>query len=262
MIRLVDTHLHLDSEPFESRHREVVDRACAAGVVAMVSVGTSAASSRRVIELAGRLPAVYPAVGIQPNDVVEAAEGDWEQVESLAIDQREQVVAIGETGIDCYWDRTPLALQRDYFDRHLDLAERLGLPVIIHMRESGAEIVEQLRGSWAERCRGVMHSFTGDRQLMEDCVALGLYISFAGMVTFKKSDSLREVARQVPDDRILVETDSPYLSPEPLRGRRPNEPARVIHTAECLARVRGQSLEEFAALTTANAAALFGLDLD
>lgn len=258
-MRLVDTHLHLDSDDFANREPEIVARAHEAGVAAMISVATSAASSRRVLELSRRLPGVFPAVGIQPNDVVEASEEDWKLIEQLAIECRNEIVAIGETGIDCYWDRTPLPQQRDFFDRHLRLALEHDLPVIIHMRESGQEIVEALRQAWgSRRGRAVMHSFTGDRDLLEQCLELGLYVSFAGMVTFKKSEDLREVARAVPLDRILVETDSPYLSPEPLRGRRPNEPARVVHTARCLAELRGISLDAFARQTTANAIRLFG----
>ncbi len=258
-MQLVDTHLHLDSDDFADREPEIVARAHEAGVVAMISVATSATSSRRVLELSRRLPGVFPAVGIQPNDVVEASEEDWKLIEQLVLEFRDEIVAIGETGIDCYWDRTPLPQQRDFFDRHLRLAREHDLPVIIHMRESGQEIIAALRRAWgSHHGRAVMHSFTGDRGLLEQCLELGLYVSFAGMVTFKKSEDLREVARAVPLDRILVETDSPYLSPEPLRGRRPNEPARVVHTARCLAELRGISLDEFARQTTANAVRLFG----
>ncbi len=265
MLQLIDTHLHLDDPQFEGEREAVVERAREAGVGAMIVVGTSADSSRRVVQLGRELPGVFAAVGIQPNDVIDAGDEDWAVIEQLVEECRAEIVALGETGLDCYWDRTPLEQQQEYFERHLVLAERSDLPVIIHMRESGEEIVSQLRGAWgdaakeADARRGVMHSFTGDADLLEQCLALGLYISFAGMVTFKKSHELRDVARRVPLDRILVETDSPYLSPEPLRGRRPNEPARAVHTARCLAGLFDMSLESFAAQTTQNAIRLFGL---
>jgi TatD DNase family protein len=167
-------------------------------------------------------------------------------------------VALGETGLDRYWDRAPFDLQQEYFDRHLRLSQQRGLPFIVHTRESDADVLAMLREARARGpLAGVMHSFTGAAQTAAECVELGLYISFAGMVTFKKSDALRAVAASVPAERILVETDSPYLSPHPLRGRR-NEPANVAHTAACLAEVRGQSLPNFSAQTTLNARRLFG----
>ena len=259
MIELVDTHAHLDDEAFHGDLDGVVQRAGEAGVGRIIAVGTTRSSSCRVAELAARYRGVWAAVGIQPNDVAEAAPGDWEAVVELAR-TIPKVVAIGETGIDHYWDRTPHDLQRDYFERHLELAAELDLPVIIHMRESGRAIVEQFGRFVGRRAvAGVMHSFTGDKELLDQCLDLGLAISFAGMVTFKKSGDLREVARRVPDDRLLVETDAPYLSPEPLRGRRPNEPSRIVHTARCLAEVRGVTLEELAERTTTNACRLFRL---
>jgi TatD DNase family protein len=171
------------------------------------------------------------------------------------------VVAIGETGLDRYWDCTPIGTQQDYFDRHLRLSQERGLPFIVHMRDCDEEILAMLREARRRGpLRGVMHSFTGSRAMMEECVAMGLAISFAGMVTFKKSAELRAIAAAVPDDRILVETDSPYLTPEPVRKVQRNEPAHVRHTAACLAEVRGTTLEEFAQRTTYNAKRLFAPD--
>src|SRR5439155_17986275 len=157
-----------------------------------------------------------------------------------------------------YWKDTPLPLQQDFFDRHIRLSQATGLPLVIHLRETVAEIFGMLREARQRGpLRGVMHSFTGTAAEAAEFLDLGLHISFAGMLTFKKSDDLRVVAAGIPADRVLVETDSPYLSPEPFRGKRPNEPARVVHTAECLATVRGISLNDFARQTTANAHALF-----
>lgn len=255
---LVDTHAHLDQEDFDADRAQVVARAHAAGVAAIVAIGTTVASSEAVLKLAGEYPGVFAAVGIQPNYCSQAAEGDWERIIALA--SRPGVVAIGETGLDRYWDYSPFAVQQDYFDRHMDLAARLDLPFVVHMRDCGDDILAALRAADARHgpLKGVMHSFTGDAALAAACVDLGLYISFAGMVTFKKSAELRAVAAALPADRILVETDSPYLSPEPHRGKR-NEPARVVQTAACLAAARGETAEAFAAQTTANARRLFRL---
>ena len=168
------------------------------------------------------------------------------------------MVALGETGVDRYWDYTPFAQQQDYFDRHLQLSQQLQLPFIVHMRECGEDILQMLREARQRGpLQGVMHSFTGDTALARECLDLGLYISFAGMVTFKKSTELRAVAAEIPDDRLLLETDAPYLSPHPHRGQRPNEPALLVHTATCLAEVREVSLETLTQQTTTNASTLF-----
>jgi TatD DNase family protein len=258
---LFDTHAHLDQTEFDADRPAVIERAHAAGVATIVAIGVTADSSAAVLRLAGEFaslePSIYAAVGIHPNYCAEAASGDWDRVVEMA--GKPRVVALGETGLDQYRDHAPLALQQDYFDRHLRLSQERDLPFIVHTRESQAEVLAMLREARARGpLRGVMHSFTGDAATAAECVELGMHISFAGMVTFKKSDDLRAVAATVPADRILIETDSPYLSPQPLRGKR-NEPANVALTAECLAKVRGASVEDFAAQTTANARRLFQL---
>jgi TatD DNase family protein len=254
---LIDTHAHLDDPAFDVDRDEVVARARAAGVTNIVAVATDAASSARGLELSARYAGVYPTVGIHPNHAAQAAIGDWEQIERLA--RRPGVVALGETGLDRHWNTTPWEVQVDYFQRHLRLSRVTGLPVVIHTRDCQDEMLVML---WAEAAagalRGVMHSFTGDAEAAVECVALGLYISFAGMVTYKKSEALRQVAAAVRIDRLLVETDSPYLAPQPVRGQR-NEPAHVIYTARLLAELRGATLDEFAEQTTANARRLFRL---
>jgi TatD DNase family protein len=256
---LIDTHTHLDDEQFDGSRAEVVQRASAAGVAAMVAVGSTAASSQVCVELARQYDTIYAAVGIQPNYCQAAAPGDWDTIARLAAQQR--VVALGETGLDRYWDYTPFPVQQDYFERHLRLSQKSGLPVIIHMRDCDEDILEMLREAAGRGpLRGVMHSFTGDAQTAGQCLALGLYISFAGMLTYKKSQDLREIARHIPDDRLLIETDCPYLSPEPKRGQRPNEPALLVHTAAKLAEVRGIEFEQLAQLTSANARRLFAID--
>lgn len=253
---LFDTHAHLDDDQLSSDLVGVVNRAAAAGVTRILAVGTTAESSRNCFVHASRFPRVWSSAGIHPNHAAEAAPGDWDEIVRLSNEPR--VVALGETGLDLYWKDTPLPMQQDYFDRHIRLSQATGLPLVIHLRETAAEILAMLtearrRGPLA----GIMHSFTGTSEQAAAFVDLGLHISFAGMVTFKKSEDLRSVIPTVPSDRLLVETDSPYLSPEPFRGKRPNEPARVIHTAECVARARGVSLADLAGLTTRNSLALF-----
>lgn len=254
---LFDTHAHLDQDDFDADRDEVIRRAETAGLERIIAVGTTAAASRKCVELAARYSIVRAAVGIQPNYCAQAAADDWNVIVELA--RAPGVVALGETGLDRHWDYSPLELQRDYFDRHLRLSQQTGLPFIVHTRESDADVLAMLREARARApLSGVMHSFTGTAETAAECVALGLYISFAGMVTFKKSQDLRAAAATIPTDRILIETDSPYLSPHPLRGKR-NEPANLVYTAACLAEVRGQTPDDFAQLTSANARRLFGV---
>ncbi|MDA0659653.1 MAG: TatD family hydrolase [Planctomycetota bacterium] len=257
-IQLIDTHAHLADESLFPDLYDVLQRAAGVGVVQMVAVGTTLSNSRICLELAKRHPQLYASVGIHPNYCTAAGPTDWEQIVELSTLPR--VVALGETGLDCYWQDVPLDLQRDYFERHLALSRVTGLPVIIHMRESGPQILQVLAdAARIAPVKGVMHSFSGDRALADACLDLGLYISFSGMLTFKKSVGLREIAACIPDDRILIETDCPYLSPEPIRGKHPNEPARVRHTAQCLADARGVSVDTLAQITTSNARTLFQL---
>lgn len=257
---LIDTHAHLDEEAFDPDRSEVIARAAAAGIIRIVTIGTTADTSRRAVEVAANFPSVYAAVGIQPNYAAQAKAGDWEVIESLAAEPR--VVAIGETGLDRYWDYAPFDVQIDYFQRHIELAQRLDKPFVVHCREAEADVVAQLRAAAGRGpLRGVMHSFTGSLETAVACLELGLYISFAGMLTYKKSQALRDLVKELPIERIVVETDSPYLAPQPMRGKR-NEPAFVRVTANALADLAGMPQEEFARQTTANACRLFGLSLD
>lgn len=253
---LYDTHAHLDGPAFASDLPETLDRARAAGVHEVNAIGIDAASSRAVVALARTHARVHAVVGIQPNDVADAAPGDWDEVVRLA--GSPEVVALGETGLDRYWDVAPLALQQDYFDRHLRLAQAEGLAVVIHMRDCEADVLAMLRDARRRGpIAGVMHSYTGSAAGAAEAIDLGLHVSFAGMVTFKKSDDLRAVARGVPLDRLLVETDAPYLTPEPVRKVKRNEPAHVAHTARFLADLRGEPFAEFAQRTTENARRVF-----
>lgn len=256
-LRLFDTHAHLNVDAFDGTVDATVQRAKDAGVEGIMVIGIDVQTSRKACDLAAEYPGyIFAIVGIQPNSAQEADDGDFAIIEDLA--GYPGVRGIGETGLDCYWDDTPIEMQHDYFDRHLELCRQTCLPMVIHMRESGELIVQQLQRQ-STVPPGIMHSFTGDVELAKQCLDLGLHLSFAGMVTFKKSNDLREVAAMVPEDRLLIETDSPYLSPEPLRGKRPNEPARVEHTLRCLADVRNTSPERLADVTTENAKRLFQL---
>ncbi len=255
-MRLFDTHSHLDDPQFDATRADVVARASATGLERIICVGVSADSSKRCVELAATYPTVFAAVGIQPNHVAEAVAGDWEQIVEIAKSGR--VVGLGETGLDRFWDRSPFALQQDYFARHLQLSQETQLPFIVHMRECDEDVLSILRE--ARRVgplQGVLHSFTGQLATAQECLELGLYVSFAGMVTYPKSESLRQIAATIPLNRILIETDAPYLSPHPKRGQRPNEPSLILHTAECLAKVMNLPVNEFATASTENAYRLF-----
>jgi TatD DNase family protein len=254
---LIDTHAHLDEDAFSFDRADVVANAAAAGVTRIVTIGTTLASSKSAIAIAAEFPGVYAAVGIHPNYAAVAQPDDWREVEQFA--NSPKVVAVGETGLDRYWDHTPIEIQQDYFDRHLDLSRRISKPFIVHCREAEADVVAQLRRAAGQgSLNGVMHSFAGSSETADICLEFGMYLSFAGMVTYKKSEDLRQIAARIPADRILVETDSPYLAPVPNRGKR-NEPAWVRHTAELIAHARGIPLAELAAQTTANAERLFSL---
>ncbi|MDP6467494.1 MAG: TatD family hydrolase [Pirellulaceae bacterium] len=255
-MQFVDTHCHLDDDQFDDIRPAVVQRAVQAGVTRMVTVGTTVPASQKCTRLARQYENVMAAVGIQPNYCAEAEPTDWDSIVTLSAEQ--EVVALGETGLDRYWDHTPLDIQRDYFDRHLRLSQRRDLPFIVHMRDCEEDILVVLREARSRGpLQGVMHSFTGTEATARECLELGLYLSFSGMVTYKKSTELRSVAAIVPDNRILIETDAPYLPPHPKRSQRPNEPALVVHTSASLAELRGVAPELFAEQTTTNACCLF-----
>lgn len=255
---LIDTHAHIDDERFDPDRAAVIARAVQAGVSRIVAVGITVQTSQRCIELARQYSELAPTVGIHPNSIAQSRPGDWDSIQQLA--QQTEVVGIGETGLDRHWDFTPFATQQDYFARHLELGQRLNKPVVIHCREAANDVLAMLRDHYHRHgpIRAVMHSFCEDAATAAECVAMGLYVSFAGMLTYKNAADLRAVAAIVPIERLLVETDCPYLAPQPVRGKR-NEPAYVRHTAVCLAGLLGVSLTELAEQTTANAQRLFGL---
>lgn len=257
MIELIDSHAHLDDEKFQGDLDAVLERASQAGVRQIVTIATTGQSSIRCVKLAERFPQLGATVGLQPNNLAQEPADGWDQVLSLV--EHSRVVALGESGLDRHWDFTPFPQQEDFFARHLELARKHRLPVVIHCRKAEADVVRMLRQDFDRHgpVAGVMHSFTGDLTTAEACLAMGLYVSFAGMLTYKNAGDLREVAVKVPLDRVLVETDSPYLAPVPLRGKR-NEPALVVHTAACLAELHGVEASVLAEHATRNARQLFG----
>jgi TatD DNase family protein len=254
-MQFFDSHCHLDPMRYGGDLPSVLERARAAGVVGMTVIGTRASDREAAADLAAAHSGFAAAAGIHPNDVAEVEPDEWDRIVRLCESGR--VAAVGETGLDWYRTTAPPDLQRDFFDRHIRLAQRLSLPLVIHTRESIRDTLDTLHEAVA---RGplvpVLHSFTGTADEAAEAVALGCFLGFAGMVTFRSSAALREVAKTVPLDRLLIETDSPFLTPEPFRGKR-NEPAHVVHTARCLALARGEPLDTFAAATTANARRVF-----
>lgn len=254
---IIDTHAHLTDETLRGDIDSFLRQADEAGVGGVLTVGTTLETSRQAIELAEQHPSIRAAVGLHPNNCCEAAEGDWAAIGELC--RHPRVAALGETGLDKYWDDCPWEVQVDYFRRHWQLSRETGLPLVIHTRECAAETLEILRTeSQLGELRGVMHSFTGPLEVARGCLELGLYISFAGMVTFKNATEIRQIAKEIPSDRILVETDSPYLTPHPHRGQRPNHPAMVAYTLATVAEVREVSVQVLSKQTTDNAQRLFG----
>jgi TatD DNase family protein len=260
----VDSHAHIDGEAFDADRDEVVERARAAGVRAILNVGTGdphGAEIERAVSVAEQYEGVYAAVGVHPHDARLFDERAEQRVRELAANSG-RVIAWGEIGLDYHYDNSPREVQREVFTRQLRLARALDLPVIIHSREADAETVEILRAEHGGAGRGgIMHCFGGGYEMAEGVLELGFMISFAGNVTFKNAGALRDVARRVPVERLLVETDCPFLTPVPFRGRR-NEPARVVETARCLADLHGVEVSEFGRTTTGNFERFFNLSID
>jgi TatD DNase family protein len=251
---LIDTHCHLEMPQFAKDREEVLARAREAGVETLITIGSDMMNSAEALAIAEGHESIYCAVGVHPHDAKDFTEKDLEQLEKWS--GHSKVVAIGETGLDYHYDHSPRDVQQEVFRSHLALAADKDLPAIIHSREADEDTLRILRESGISR--GVMHCFSGNMEMAEAAMEMGLYISIAGPVTFKKADALKEVARAVPDDYLLVETDAPYLAPVPLRGKR-NEPAYIVHTAGEIARLRGITLEDVARMTSLNARRLFGL---
>lgn len=256
-MRLFDTHAHLHFPDFADDLNAVLDRARAAGVRGMVTIGTDRETNRAVVALARRLPDVWATVGIHPHDAGEASEADFDEMERLARDEP-KVVGFGEMGLDFFRNLSPPDAQRRVFRRQIDIARRARKPLVIHCRDAHAETLAIVSEERAGEVGGVMHCFSGGVEIARRCLDFGLFISLAGPVTYKNARALPEVARFVPEDRLVVETDCPYLPPTPHRGQR-NEPAYVALTAEHVAGLRGADPEALSDALTINAAKLFGI---
>jgi TatD DNase family protein len=258
-VSLVDSHAHLDFDDFRGDVDGVVTRAAVVGVDRIVVVGLWRAPGNfgNALELARTRPEVFAAtIGIHPHECAQVPEADWEESARLAADP--SVVAVGETGLDYHYDLSPREVQRESFRRSIRIARDAGKPVVVHVREADDDCAAILREEGVPAAGGVIHCFTGDWPAARTYLDLGLHISVAGIVTFKTAEAIREAVRRIPRDRLLVETDSPFLAPIPFRGKR-NEPAHVVHVAAKVAELWGASPGEVAAATTANVKRLFRL---
>lgn len=256
--KLVDSHAHIQGPEFAADLQEVIERAHAAGVEKIVVVGGAGelSSNEAAVAVARSFPGLFATVGMHPHDAKGVDEESFQRLEALASSPK--VVAVGETGLDFYYNHSSRETQIALFCRFIQMALETRLPLVVHNREADRKVAELLRGEGRGGLRGVIHCFTGDYDAAKTFLDLGFYLSFSGILTFKNADALRDAARKLPLDRILVETDSPYLAPVPHRGKR-NEPAFVRLVAETVAQVKGVSLEEIAQATTRNAQELFAI---
>ncbi len=261
---MIDTHCHLEMDNFNPDREEVIKRAREAGIEAIITIGSDLEGNIGGLELSGKYDFIYSSVGIHPHDAKDFTEEIYSKLKEWATpphppltkggQQGGKVVAIGETGLDYHYDNSPREIQQDVFRKQLTLSKEVDLPAIIHSREAKKDTLEIIKESGINK--GVLHCFSGDMDMAEKAMAMGFYISIAGPVTFKNARRLMEVAKAIPDDYLLIETDAPYLTPEPFRGRR-NEPSYLVHTARKIAELRGLSFEDLSRITTINAKRLF-----
>ncbi|MGW6666281.1 MULTISPECIES: TatD family hydrolase [Peribacillus] len=254
---LFDTHVHVNAEQFNEDLEEVIERAKEAGVNNMVVVGFDRPTIIRAMELIEAYDFMYAAIGWHPVDAIDMTEEDLQWIEELS--NHPKVVAIGEMGLDYHWDKSPKDVQMEVFRKQIRLAKKVGLPIIIHNREATADIVNILKEEEASRVGGIMHCFSGSAETALECINMNFYISLGGPVTFKNAKKPKEVAAAVPLDRLLIETDCPYLAPHPYRGKR-NEPSYVKLVAEQIAQIKQLTIEEVSQVTTENAKKLFGIN--
>ncbi len=253
---LIDTHAHLEMREFNDDRDEVIQRARDAGVEYIITVGTTIESSRDAVMLAERYDFIYAAIGIHPHEVKDILHPTYEILRHFA--KHEKVVAYGEIGLDYHYEHSPRSDQKRKFRDMLREARELELPIIVHDRDAHEDTLQILSEEWSPGLGGIMHCFSGDAALAGKFIEMGFLISIAGPVTFPKAESLREVVRRIPIEHMLIETDAPYLAPQPMRGRR-NEPAFVRHTAEEIARIKGLTTDDVGRITSFNAMQLFGI---
>lgn len=255
---LFDTHAHLDSAKFDHEREAMIARAQDNGVDYIVNIGFNRETIPTTLALAERYEFIYAAIGWHPQDAVTMQEGDLAWIESLAAHPK--VVAIGEIGLDYYWDTSPKDIQQQVFREQIRLARKLKLPIVIHNRDAHQDVINILQEENAAEVGGIMHCFSGSWETAKRCLNMNFHISFGGPITFKNARQPKEVIAQVPLDRLLIETDCPYLTPHPYRGKR-NETAYVRYVAEAAAEIKGVSVEELASITTRNALSLFSIPL-
>jgi TatD DNase family protein len=253
---LFDTHAHLNAEQFEEDAEQVIERAKEAGVSHIVVVGFDGVTIPKAIELAEAYDFIYAAVGWHPVDAIDMTDEHLQWLEELAAHPK--VVALGEMGLDYYWDKSPKEVQHEVFRKQIRLAKKVKLPIIIHNREATQDIVNILREEGASEVGGIMHCFSGSVETAKQCIEMNFLISLGGPVTFKNAKKPKEVAAEIPMEKLLIETDCPYLAPHPYRGKR-NEPSYVSLVAEEIARIKELSYEEVAKVTAENAKRLFGI---
>jgi TatD DNase family protein len=258
-MQLIDTHCHLTFGQLADDVEQVIARSIAAGVTSWITVGTDPGHNQKAIELAGKYDNMYATVGVHPHDAKDVTGQAIRQLHALA--QNKKVVAIGETGLDFHYDHSPRDKQAEVFKSHLQLAGELALPIIIHSREAFDETMEILNRTGRDLKKVVFHCFSGSPEQAKVVLDAGFYISFTGVVTFKNAERTRQAAELVPLDRLMLETDCPYMSPEPMRKQRINEPALMVHTAKFLADLKGMDLPEFAAAVNATSKNFFNLNL-
>ena len=251
---LIDTHTHLDDVRYNDDREAVIARAREAGVHAFLTIGCDLATSRSAVALADQFPFVYASIGVHPHEVKHIQDDWYDEFRSLA--KSDRVVAYGEIGLDYHYNHSSPKEQRDRLREQIQLARELSLPIIIHTREAQEDTIAILREEKASEIGGVFHCFSGDAWLAKDALDLGFYLSFSGILTFQNATMLREIAKNTPLDRVLIETDCPYLTPVPYRGKR-NEPAYVSQVAQQLASIHAVPLDEIAELTSKNAKQLF-----
>ncbi|MCG1030315.1 TatD family hydrolase [Virgibacillus halodenitrificans] len=254
---LFDTHVHLNARQFEEDRTDTIQRAFNAGVQHMVVVGFDRETIPLAIEIAEDYDTIYAAVGWHPVDAIDMTDGDLQWIEELS--SHPKVVAIGEMGLDYHWDKSPANIQKDVFRKQIQLAKKVNMPIIIHNREATEDIVKILQEENAKEVGGIMHCYNDSVDYVQACLDMNFYISLGGPVTFKNAPLPKEVAAQVPLNRLLIETDAPFLAPHPNRGKR-NEPAYVKLVAEKIAEIRGISFEEVGKITTENARNLFKIN--
>jgi TatD DNase family protein len=251
---LMDSHAHLEMDDFDQDRNEVIRRAGQAGVDVIITVGTTLGDCKKAVSIASQHEPVYAAIGIHPHEVKDIGKTTYDDLKELS--RADKIVAYGEIGLDFFRNISPRGIQIMRFGEQLELAGEVGLPIIIHDREAHKETLEMLRG-WKGK-QGVIHCFSGDFRMAQKCVDMGFYISIPGAVTFGKSEKLQEVVKRIHITHLLLETDAPYLTPHPNRGKR-NEPAYVVHTAKKVAEIKGLSFEHVASVTSQNTRTLFGI---